>query len=77
MTDYRAPQLTGRRMVLAARVQPEIHRVAYEKATHLGLSMSEYVGALIARDNGLPSRLDDQRQSALPLDNQEDTASSA
>lgn len=68
MTEYRAPQLSGRRMVLAARVQPDIHRVAYERATSLGLSVSEYVGALIARDNNRPSKLEGQRQDVLPLD---------
>lgn len=62
---YATPKLDGNRVALRGRVFPAQHARAHEAASRHGLSVSDYLGALIDRDNGLPSKLDDHGQGAL------------
>lgn len=66
-TPYATPKLDGNRVALRGRLYPDQHKRAHEAATHHGLSLSDYVGALIDRDAGLPNKIDDARQEALPI----------
>jgi predicted HicB family RNase H-like nuclease len=70
MTDYRRPQLQGKKVALMARVSPAQHRAAIEASHEAGLSMAEYIGALIDRDAGRPNKLDNkEEEQQLPLAN--------
>jgi hypothetical protein len=64
---YATPKLDGNRVALRGRVSPEQHARAHAKANEAGLSLSEYLGALIDRDSGFPNRLSDEDQEALPI----------
>ncbi|WP_343320568.1 hypothetical protein AAFM46_16885 (plasmid) [Arthrobacter sp. TMP15] len=48
-------------------VQPVQHERAWYAAQRAGLSLADYVGALIDRDAGLPNKLNDVKQEALPI----------
>ena len=64
---YTAPKLDGHRVALRGRIYPDQHKRAHEAASQHGLSLSDYLGALIDRDNGLPNKLDNKDQEALPI----------
>ncbi len=64
---YVTPKLDGNRVALRGRLLPEQHKRAHEAAHAHGLSLSEYVGALIDRDAGLSNKIDDTQQEALPI----------
>lgn len=71
MTEYRPPKLVGRLMPLNALMHPENHRLAWERAQKLDISMTKYIDALVARDNGRPSILDHlegEQQRLFPQD---------
>lgn len=67
MTEYKPPKLTGRLAPLNTLIQPENHRRAWEKSRQLGIPLTKYIDGLIARDNGVPSILDDVEQGRLPV----------
>jgi len=58
--SYATPKLDGRRVALRGRVFPEQHARATTQAARHGLSLSDYLAALIDRDSGLPTRLGSQ-----------------
>lgn len=62
---YATPKLDGLRVALRGRISPAQHKRAHEAAGRYGLSVSDYLGALIDRDNGLPNKLDNPGQGAL------------
>lgn len=62
---YVTPKLDGNRVALRGRLLPDQHKRAHMAAYSHGLSLSEYVGALIDRDAGLPNKLDDETPGAL------------
>ena len=64
---YATPKLDGNRVALRGRVLPEQHARAHAKADEAGLSLSEYLGALIDRDCGVPNKLDNHDQEELPI----------
>lgn len=64
---YVTPKLDGNRVALRGRLFPDQHKRAHEAALSHGLSLSDYVGALIDRDAGLPNKIDDAMQEALPI----------
>lgn len=64
-TPYATPKLDGLRVALRGRISPAQHKLAHEAASRYGLSVSDYMGALIDRDNGLPNKIDDHGQGAL------------
>lgn len=66
-SPYATPKLDGNRVALRGRIYPDQHKRAHEAAQEHGLSLSDYLGALIDRDNGLPNKLDDANQEALPI----------
>lgn len=71
MSDsYRVPKMIGQRVPLRPMVPPEIHRLTHERAKKLGLSASAYIEALIARDLGMPSQLDDIEQGRLQFEDE-------
>lgn len=53
----------GDRVALRGRVYPDQHARATAQAKHHGLSLSEYLAALIDRDSGLPSKLDHEEEA--------------
>jgi hypothetical protein len=63
---YATPKLDGQRVALRGRVLPAQHARASAQAARHGLSLSEYLAALIDRDSGLPTRLDNEPE-ALPI----------
>ena len=65
--QYSTPKLDGHRVALRGRIYPEQHKRAHDAAFENGLSLSDYLGALIDRDRGLPNKLDQKRQEALPI----------
>lgn len=65
---YVMPKLDGNRVPLRGRVFPEQHKRAHEAALRNGLSLSDYLGALVDRDAGLPNKIDDKNQEALPME---------
>ena len=69
MTEYQQPKLQGHKVALSTRVSPEQHRAAVEASHRTGLSMAEYIGALIDRDAGRPNKLDNREEPRLPLAN--------
>lgn len=62
---YVTPKLDGNRVALRGRLLPAQHKRAHEAAHSHGLSLSEYVGALIDRDAGLPNKLSEESPEAL------------
>jgi hypothetical protein len=66
-SPYATPKLDGNRVALRGRIYPDQHKRAHEAAQQHGLSLSDYLGALIDRDSGLPNKLDDANQEALPI----------
>lgn len=64
---YSTPKLDGNRVALRGRIYPDQHRRAHQAATEHGLSLSDYLGALIDRDHGRPNKLDNPNQEALPI----------
>lgn len=69
MTEYQQPKLQGHKVALMARVSPAQHRTAIEASHRAGLSMAEYIGALIDRDAGRSNKLDNREEPRLPLAN--------
>ena len=67
MTDYQQPKLQGHKVALSTRVSPDQHRAAIEASRAAGLSMAEYIGALIDRDAGRPNKLDNREAPRLPI----------
>lgn len=67
MADYIPPKLKGNKVPLNNLVQPAQHERAWYAAHRAGLSLADYVGALIDRDAGLPNKIDDANQEALPI----------
>lgn len=61
------PKLDGNRVALRGRVFPQQWRQAHSAASAHGLSLSDYLGALIDRDAGLPNKIDNTQQEALPI----------
>lgn len=61
------PKLDGNRVALRGRVFPDQWKRAHEGADAHGLSLSEYLGALVDRDHGLPNKIDNSQQEALPI----------
>lgn len=61
------PKLDGNRVALRGRVFPKQWRQAHAAAAAHGLSLSDYLGALIDRDAGLPNKIDNSQQEALPI----------
>lgn len=62
--------MIGNKVPFSLRVYPAQHRTAAERAHNAGLSISEYIGALIDRDAGNPSALDGRPgQTVLAIDN--------
>lgn len=66
-SQYATPKLDGNRVALRGRIYPDQHKRAHEAAHQHGLSLSDYLGALIDRANGLPNKLDNADQEALPI----------
>jgi hypothetical protein len=56
--SYATPKLDGHRVALRGRVLPQQHARARTQAARHGLSLSDYLAALIDRDSGLPTRLE-------------------
>lgn len=63
---YATPKLDGQRVALRGRVLPEQHARATTQAAQHGMSLSEYLAALIDRDSGLPTRLDNHMNALGP-----------
>jgi hypothetical protein len=63
---YATPKLDGQRVALRGRVLPEQHARASAQAAEHGLSLSEYLGALIDRDSGLPNKIDNPQEALIP-----------
>lgn len=64
--SYATPKLDGHRVALRGRVLPQQHARATTQAAGHGLSLSEYLAALIDRDSGLPSRLEQESAALRP-----------
>ena len=69
MTDYKPPKMYGNKVAVGTRFTPDQHRLAVEAAARAGLSLAEYLGALVERDAGRPNKLDDRQETELPLSN--------
>lgn len=65
--EYRTPKLVGNKVPMNNLVMPKQHYRAWKQANEAGLSVGEYLGALVDRDAGLPNKLDDIRQGVLPI----------
>ncbi|WP_369021757.1 hypothetical protein [Paenarthrobacter ureafaciens] len=66
--SYAMPKLDGNRVPLRGRVSPVQHKRAHEAAAMYGLSLSDYLGALIDRAEGLPNKIDNpDNQGTLPI----------
>lgn len=63
---YATPKLDGQRVALRGRVLPDQHARATASAAKHGLSLSEYLGALVDRDNGLPNKIDNPQEALIP-----------
>lgn len=63
---YATPKLDGQRVALRGRVLPDQHARASTQAARHGLSLSEYLGALIDRDSGLPNKIDQSQEALIP-----------
>lgn len=66
-SPYATPKLDGNRVALRGRIYPDQHKRAHEAADSHGLSLSDYLGALIDRDCGLPNKIDNRHQESLPM----------
>lgn len=64
--SYATPKLDGHRVALRGRVLPQQHARAKTRAARHGLSLSDYLAALIDRDSGLPTRLDQEPEGRTP-----------
>lgn len=64
--SYATPKLDGHRVALRGRVLPQQHVRATTQAARHGLSLSDYLAALIDRDSGLPTRLDNEAKALTP-----------
>jgi hypothetical protein len=64
--SFATPKLDGHRVALRGRVLPEQHARATTQAARHGLSLSDYLAALIDRDSGLPTRLDQEPEAFTP-----------
>lgn len=62
-SSYTPPKLDGNRVALRGRIFPIQHRRAHDAAHEAGLSLSDYLGALVDKDHGLPNKLDEARRS--------------
>ena len=67
MADYIPPKLKGNKVPLNNLVQPAQHERAWHAAHSVGISLADYVGALIDRDAGLPNLDHITSQEALPI----------
>ncbi|GEO92163.1 hypothetical protein KFL01_14690 [Kocuria flava] len=67
MIDYKPPKMQGNKVPFSTRLTPKQHRLAAEAAATAGLSMAEYIGALIERDAELPNKLDNREDPHLPI----------
>jgi hypothetical protein len=65
-TSFATPKLDGHRVALRGRVLPEQHARARTRAARYGLSLSDYLAALIDSDSGLPTRLDQEPEVLTP-----------
>lgn len=63
---YVTPKLDGHRVALRGRVFPAQHARATIQAARHGLSLSDYLAALIDRDSGLPTVLDNRPEALTP-----------
>lgn len=63
---YATPKLDGKRVALRGRVLPEQHARASAQAARRGLSLSEYLAALIDRDSGISTILDTEEEALIP-----------
>lgn len=61
--SYATPKLDGQRVALRGRVLPRQHARAKSQAARHGLSLSDYLAALIDRDSRLPTRLDQEPEA--------------
>ena len=71
MTEYKPPKQYGNKVAVGTRFTPDQHRIAMHAAKDAGLSLAEYLGALIERDAGLPNKLDNPpapKKDELPID---------
>ena len=64
--SFATPKLDGNRVALRGRVLPEQHARATTRAARHGLSLSNYLAALIDRDSGLPTKLDNGPAALTP-----------
>ena len=62
--SYATPKLDGNRVALRGRVQPAQHARATAQAAAHGLTLSDYLAALIDQASGLPNKLQPE-QGAL------------
>ena len=67
MTGYKSPKMQGNKVPFSTRLSPQQHRLAAETSAKTGLSMAEYIGALIERDANLPNKLDSRDAPRLPI----------
>jgi hypothetical protein len=65
-TSFATPKLDGHRVALRGRVLPQQHARARTRAARHGLSLSDYLAALIDRDSGLPTRLNQEPETLTP-----------
>lgn len=63
---YATPKLDGQRVALRGRVLPAQHARASAQAAQYGMSLSEYLAALIDRASGLPTKLDNEEEALIP-----------
>lgn len=52
-------------MQVATRVSPEAHRLIFEASQRAGLSIADYIEALVRRDVHLPNKLEASEQDQL------------
>lgn len=71
MFVYSQPKMIGRKIPFSIRLQPAQHRTIAERAYETGLSMAEYVGALVDRDAGRPSALDNSPMQRTLIEDDE------
>lgn len=69
MTQYKQPKIQGRKVQVATRVSPETHRLIFEASQRSGLSIADYIEALVRRDVHLPNKLDATGQDQLHFEN--------
>lgn len=64
--SYATPKLDGRRVAMRGRVLPAQHARAKSQVARHGLSLSDYLAALIDRDSGMPTRLNQEPEPLTP-----------